>query len=414
MKSVAVLAMAGLMLVVVLLLCVAPAACTPTGNAQPPATTPSAQSSPPSSPRSASTLTPQPTPDVSCAVLTLEDLPEGFEPIPAEEWWDESATSAQLGSQQSDFVFQHPDYPQFVFGSVGLLASTSEAGTFDAVLHRPTLLLQTAAGDVEEDAILGKSEISVPEDIGDEAAGLTLLLEVAQGIPMTRMDFVAFRRGLVGARVHVWYAEGSTPLVSVEDAARRLDVSIVECLGAKPPPEGPTPSTAAQTSTGIPKGYLWEVAPDLGLAFARPSDWEADRGGFVWPESTMTVTFVTYGGQSQMGAEYHLIQFFSMDQPMRGSPEDLIEQVLNINEETLREQEAEILERLANVEIDGEPAGGIVYRATDPRGSRFFSIILALGLPDQAYVFQWASTTEQEEQMRSIYAEMLPTIRFLE
>ena len=401
-------------LAAVLLLSVPLLACSVSGGLEPPGYTPSAPGTPPSSPTSAPPPTPQQTPDLSSAVLTLEDLPEGFEPIPLDEWWDEDDTSGQSGTQPSEFVFQHPDYPQFVFGSAVLLADTPEAGTFDLMLHRPTVLLEAVVGEDEYGNILGQSEISVPEDIGDECAGLTLLMDMGQDIPMTRMDIVAFRRNLVGVRIYVWYTDGSLPLLSAEDAARRLDARILDLVGTEPPSEGPTATGAVEAPTALAEGYEWEVDRDLRLAFARPSNWEADKGGFTWPESSMTVTFVAYGRQSQLGAEYPLIQFFSMDQPMRGSPRELIGQVLNINEETLREQEAEILENLANIDIDGEPAAGIVYRATDPRGSRFFSILLALSVPDRAYVFQWVSTTDHEEEMRRIYEEMLPTIRFVE
>lgn len=183
-------------------------------------------------------------------------------------------------------------------------------------------------------------------------------------------------------------------------------------VSATPTPTVPPTNTPTVTLTpmpdAIPEGYELDFDQDLQLSFIRPSGWDIDEGSRTLPKST--VLFVAYS--RVRSGEYKLINLMMAEQPVRGSPEELIEDVLNLNETKLREAGADILEKLRDVTVDGEPAAGIIYRATDPRGVRFFSILLAISRPKRGYIFQWASSIEYEGELREIYEMMLPTIEF--
>jgi len=170
----------------------------------------------------------------------------------------------------------------------------------------------------------------------------------------------------------------------------------------------PSVTVLAASTFAIPEGYELDFDQDLQLSFIRPYGWDADKGSRTLPKST--ALFVTYS--RVYAGEYKVINLTMTEQFTQGSPEELIEDVLNLNETKLREAGADILEKLRQVNVDGEPAAGIIYRATDPRGVRFFSILLAVSRPKQGYVFQWASSIEYEDELREIYRKMLPTIEF--
>ena len=49
------------------------------------------------------------------------------------------------------------------------------------------------------------------------------------------MEMVAFRRDTVGAFVAVMYFDGDTPIMPIDEAARKFDDRIMEALPADPP-----------------------------------------------------------------------------------------------------------------------------------------------------------------------------------
>lgn len=369
-------------------------------------------STPPTpSPTPSPTDTPMPEPaDLWHIVVTLDDLPSGFQEIPNEEWWGEETVAEADLNGGSLFALVEPERSQSVFGLSTFLATIAEAGAFDAILHRPTMLMEVVVGPPGESDVIEQAELEPLADIGDVSAGITVVIDMGADRSPARMDIVGFRRDDVGVTVCVMYPDGDTPIVSIQHVSRELD-DRAKSGGLEP---------AAVTEPGpvspptILDGYQIAVDEDLRLSFVHPSGWVEDRGGFTVRESTATLSFVTFTIQSELGAHYKLIQFFRIDQSLGRTPETLIEQVLGVNEDRLAEAGAEILETPQGVDIDGEPASGIIYRATDPRGVRFFAILLAVGLSDSGYIFQWASTIEHEQEMKQIYEVTLPTIEFTE
>lgn len=183
-------------------------------------------------------------------------------------------------------------------------------------------------------------------------------------------------------------------------------------LPSTPEPQRSPPVQA--TATAIAEGYEPHFDADLQLSFIRPSGWDLDKGSRTLPQTKGTELFVAFS-RVRTG-EYKVISLKMIEQPtLRGvpeEPEELMEDMLHVNETRLRESGADILEKLRTVTVDGKPAAGIIYRATDPRGVRFFSILLAVSKPGRGYVFQWGSSIEYEDELKKVYETMLPTIKF--
>lgn len=175
------------------------------------------------------TITPTPEPDLSEAVLTLDDLPPGYIVLPLDEL---GISMDDLGGDDFDFesafAFLETTNFEIVMGFTTLLLNALEQAGFDFVLNYPEILLESMATGMGATGISKREELVGLDDIGDNSVGLRMVVDM-EGIPM-RMDMVAFRRDVAGAVVLVFYVEGSLPVTSVGDVARKLDARIVEIL----------------------------------------------------------------------------------------------------------------------------------------------------------------------------------------
>jgi hypothetical protein len=143
---------------------------TPTFTPTPTSTaTPTATATPTSTPTPIPTNTPKPsptpTPGLSSLALTLDDLPAGFELLPA----------AQLRKMEEDyprgssaFGFQDDQGSQVVEGVLVPYTSRAEQAAFDAMLPQFVQLMAAAAG-------VEKNSRPLPglDDIGNARAGIT-------------------------------------------------------------------------------------------------------------------------------------------------------------------------------------------------------------------------------------------------
>lgn len=178
------------------------------------------------------TATPTPLPDISRAVVKLDDLPSGFEEIPPEELGlTNEALSGEEFQAETLFAFLEPDRLEFVIGSTTLLLTRLEQAGFDIALARPEALTDSFVEGFGATDIVEQAELDQMSGIGDASAGSTVVARV-QNLPM-RIDVAVFRRDIVGAFVVAMYLDGDEPVVTVEEVARRLDARIVEVL----PPE---------------------------------------------------------------------------------------------------------------------------------------------------------------------------------
>jgi hypothetical protein len=199
------------------------------------------------------TGTHQPSPDVSSAVLTLEDLPRGFEAKSLDEL---GMTLPRLWGAGpgvgASYAFLATEPLEVVVGIV-IPLSPDDYAIFDADTEQPETVAELVAkdlqGDTDETPEYGV--LSGVADIGNAAVGFTLPFTASSGIPW-RLDMVVFRRDAVASMIMVVYPAGATPLVGVEVLARKADARV----------RGEVPPTPTGTSTLVPLTPTPTPAPD--------------------------------------------------------------------------------------------------------------------------------------------------------
>jgi hypothetical protein len=179
-------------------------------------------------PTATPTPTPEESPDISHLVLTLADLPAGFQEVSLEEFgFTPDALSNDELTVESVFVFMEYERFEFVMGLTTLLPTPADQAAFDTELGQSeeyminSLMLglgAVAASDPEP--------ISGLDGIGDMATGTGVVANL-ESIPM-HIELVVFRHGEVGAFVLAMYLEGAEPVISVQDLARLFDARIGE------------------------------------------------------------------------------------------------------------------------------------------------------------------------------------------
>ena len=179
------------------------------------------------------TKTPFPTstplPDLSEAVLTLEDLPEGFEAIRPTEFGFTTESFQQVNlAVKSLFAFFNREQFTFVMGFTVLMPTPVQQAIFDIALQDPKLVVESVLQGLGQLDLSGLEGLDGLPPIGNTSTGLTGIV-TANGLPL-RLDIVVFRRDEGGAVALVLYADGTTPAVSVGEAAAKLDERVLDVL----------------------------------------------------------------------------------------------------------------------------------------------------------------------------------------
>jgi hypothetical protein len=112
-----------------------------------------------------------------------------------------------------------PEQFEIVMGFTTLLSNKLEQAGFDAGLRDPELLSESFIGGMGATNILDQQEL-VLEDLGDEAAGLSIVADMA-GVPM-QVDVAVFRKDQLGAFVMMMYMEDQEVSIAIEEVARKL------------------------------------------------------------------------------------------------------------------------------------------------------------------------------------------------
>jgi hypothetical protein len=195
----------------------------------PPTDTPVPTSTPIPTSTAPPTDTPTQPPDLSGAVLTLEDLPSGFEAMSLEEFgMTEEDLSGDDFTVESVFAFLDAGNFELVMGFTTLILNRLEQTGFDMALDQPEFLMESMIGSMGSVDILKQEALADLDDIGDASAGMTMVADI-ESVPM-RVDLAVFRRDIVGAFIIVMYIDGDVPVVPVEEAANKLDARISEAL----------------------------------------------------------------------------------------------------------------------------------------------------------------------------------------
>lgn len=179
---------------------------------------------------------------LAVSTLTLQDLPSGFQELPAQI---KPLIAAQLdtikrvlGQQNlqldNSFSFVNQQPLEVVLGfSTTLPNQPLTLLKFDASLQQ---LEQPNLGKkFQEELQAVQPGIDVVDykvlpdlnNIANSSRGITLAIKM-QGIPPLRMEMVGFRRNKVGAFTAVFYLDGTQPVISVKDVAAKLDDRILQ------------------------------------------------------------------------------------------------------------------------------------------------------------------------------------------
>jgi len=212
--------------------------------------TPTATATPTSTPTPRPTRTPTPTltptPGLSSVVLTLDDLPAGFKPMPA-DFLREMEQAYPEGT--TVFSFQDNTRSQLVSGALVPYPSRQEQAVFDSMLPEFVQMIATGVGSDKN-----SRQLRGLDDIGEARAGITTLSKILN-LPM-RWDILAFRRSKLGVLFLVGYPDGDKPAVPVGDLARSLDKRIdnfsgVIKIGLLAPLSGQVPAFGISTREGV-------------------------------------------------------------------------------------------------------------------------------------------------------------------
>jgi hypothetical protein len=175
------------------------------------------------------TVTPTSGLDLSKVVLSLEDLPSGFEVMSLSEFGlTKEGLSGDDFTVESLFAFMGTEPFELVIGFTTFLPTRLEQAGFDVALDQPEFIMESFVSGMGATEILEQKELADLDDIGEASAGMTVVANM-EGIPM-RMDMAVFRRDIVGAFVLVMYLDGDHPAVTIGETARQLDDRIVEML----------------------------------------------------------------------------------------------------------------------------------------------------------------------------------------
>lgn len=178
-----------------------------------PSPTPTATPTLTPTPTNTPTITPTPTPPLMAVAFTPDDLPAGFQAMPAEVL---SGMQMSMPVDAITFGFWQEMSSQFIMGYLVPYPTRSGQIAFDNVSTEVVDSFPAAFGSDSTPEYLPDLD-----DIGESRAGITF---VTQAVNLSlRWDIVVFRQGETGVFLFVAYPDGDKPAVPVGDLARLLD-----------------------------------------------------------------------------------------------------------------------------------------------------------------------------------------------
>jgi hypothetical protein len=186
---------------------------------------PASDAAPASPPTDVPTETPLPEPDLSSAVLKLEDLPPGFEEF----------TLADMGMTLDDFsdenfqpeevfIFINSQDFQMVFGFNFLLTNKLDRAAFDVGISQPDVTLPALINGMGSENVQDEKILEGFEDVGEKRIGMSMIADM-EGVPL-QVEVLMFRREAVGAIVMSMVLEGDSPNITLHDLGLKLDQNI--------------------------------------------------------------------------------------------------------------------------------------------------------------------------------------------
>jgi hypothetical protein len=218
--------------IVILLVTVLASACaspvmspTPTKTPLPPASPLSPSTPNPSTP--AAPVAPG-QPDLSGVVLTVTDLPPGFQAASPETMTSIAAGFTQAPffdvTSTSGFTMAHSEGPELIVTFGGTFTEDNPLREDAPATQKPLYAVYMFIIGAGTQEITGDGQLNGQEGIGHEARGYFGLANL-NNRPI-RVDLVVFRRGRAGVYVFHLYPQGWTPATSVIKLAQLLDTRL--------------------------------------------------------------------------------------------------------------------------------------------------------------------------------------------
>lgn len=184
-------------------------------------------------PTSTATQVPSPTatmqPDISSAVLNINDLPAGFEEYTLEDMGmsldDFSNESFQ---PENVFIFINMQEFQMVFGFNFLLTNMIERAAFGAGVSQPDITFPAIVNGIGSVNVRDEQLLDGLEDIGEEQIGMNMIADM-EGASV-QVDVLMFRRDIIGAMVLSMNLEEQTPIIAIHELGQKLDQHVKESL----------------------------------------------------------------------------------------------------------------------------------------------------------------------------------------
>jgi hypothetical protein len=145
-------------------------------------------------------------PDLSEAILTATDLPNGFMDVPPEMFGlGEGGETLGGDVMESVFAVWCEEPTEMIWGFTVLLPTKADRAQADEDMHQTEALLTEISQGLGATGmdILEQPRLSGFKTVGDTSVELTMVVDV-EGTPM-RLDMYSFRRGAAGAYLFAMY-----------------------------------------------------------------------------------------------------------------------------------------------------------------------------------------------------------------
>ncbi|MGL5065914.1 MAG: hypothetical protein ACRC62_38590 [Microcoleus sp.] len=172
-------------------------------------------------------------PELSKAVLTLQDLPSGFTQASSLEDNFKNRMSQQKGMKpETVFAFQKMDSQQFqlILGFTMQGPVELDRASFDTYFRNSDFAQKfvTSLNKGNQASFSNVTLQPLPDNVGKFSAGWTTRGTMG-GIPM-RLDAGIFGRGKLVSCLLTLYVEGNNSTVPLNDLARKLDDRLIDLM----------------------------------------------------------------------------------------------------------------------------------------------------------------------------------------
>ncbi len=173
---------------------------------------------------------PEPAADLSSLVLTSQDLPAGFMKMPPDTLKNVVSGIPNF-KPASVFGYYKNDNKQFqvVTGFTTQLPKQSDRAKFDGEIGAGSFaqqFSQSLNSSNKEFQFANLTVLTLEDKIGEVSAGWKTQGKV-KGVPLN-VELALFRRGKIGSFVAIMYLDGSKPVVTISEAAGKLDKHIMK------------------------------------------------------------------------------------------------------------------------------------------------------------------------------------------